>query len=93
MDWDVQIRKTIEKSKYFLPLFSSISVLKKGYIQKEFELAINTLEDIPEDQIFIIPIRLDECESPFEKLRKKHFQDMFPDWDKAIEKISKGIEV
>jgi hypothetical protein len=89
-DWNVQIRETIKKCKYFLPLFSSTSVLKEGYVQEEFDLA-HDLGNMVEEQMSIIPIRLDECDIP-EKFRKKQFQDMFQDWNEAVNKIIKVIE-
>jgi hypothetical protein len=36
--WSLEIRKAIRKSRYFIPLFSSTSVQKRGYVQKEIFL-------------------------------------------------------
>ena len=91
-NWDKEIKKAIKKCRFFLPLFSSQSVEKRGYVQREFRIGIDTLEEIPEDQIFIIPMRIDECQIPFEKLAKIQYLDLFPDWNNSIQKIIKVIE-
>ena len=76
-DFNREITNLIHKCTFFIPLFSSISVKKRGYMQKEFKRAIDTLEEIPPDDIFVIPVRLNECEIPYEELRKFHYQDFF----------------
>jgi len=34
--WDLEIRRAVKKSKYFIALFSSTSVQKRGYVHKEY---------------------------------------------------------
>jgi hypothetical protein len=36
-NWDIEIRKAIKNSRYFIALFSSTSVQKRGYVHKEFK--------------------------------------------------------
>jgi len=93
-DKDIEIRKAIENSKYFIALFSSISVRERGYIQKELKFALDVLDGFPEGEVFILPIRLDACEIPYEKLREIENADLFPDWKVGVEKVlrSLGIE-
>ena len=38
------------------------------------------MKTIPYDQIFIIPVRIDDCEVPTQ-FQKYHYIDLFPDWD------------
>ena len=64
-NWKVAIRKAIRINRYFVPIFSSNSVEKIGYIQKEFKYAIDNYDKFPESQIYIIPARLDDCEIPY----------------------------
>jgi hypothetical protein len=74
-------------------LFSSNSVEKIGYIQKEFKYAIDNYDKFPESQIYIIPARLDNCQIPYEKLEDIQYVDLFPDWDKGISQIFEAIGV
>jgi len=47
-----------------------------GHQQKEVRIAINEAETQPEGTIFIIPIRLEECDIP-ESLKRWHWVDLF----------------
>jgi hypothetical protein len=91
-NWEIAIRKAIKNNKYFIPLLSSNSVHKRGFVQKEFNFALEVLDEIPESDIFVIPARLDDCDIPFEKLKKYHYVDLFPDWRDGIKKILKAME-
>ena len=58
---EVEIPKAIRASDYILIFLSKTSVAKRGYVQKEFKLALEVLREIPEGTIYAIPVRLDEC--------------------------------
>jgi hypothetical protein len=63
-DWDSEIRKAIRSSHVFIACLSSGSVTKRGYVQKEIRFALDVASEIPEDDIFIVPIKLEPCEVP-----------------------------
>jgi len=86
-NWENEIKKAIRNSRYFIPVFSSTSAKKRGFVQKEFRFALEMLKEIPEDEIFVIPVRLDDCIIPFEKLREYHYVDLFPHWKYGIQKV------
>lgn len=86
-NWDAAITKAISESRYFIALLSSRSVGKKGYVQKEIRHALNIATEYPEDQIYIIPVRIDDCESPFEGIRRLHRADIFPDYVKCVKDL------
>ena len=93
LNWKIAIRKAIKNCRYFIPLFSSNSVEKIGYVQKEFKYAIDNYDRFPESKIYIIPIRLNECEIPYEKLEDVHYVDLFPNWDGGIPQIFEAMGV
>jgi tetratricopeptide (TPR) repeat protein len=62
--WQQEIPRALKNADFILIFFSRNSVAKRGYVQREFKLALDTLQEIPEDQIHTIPIRLDECDIP-----------------------------
>ncbi|WP_013325751.1 toll/interleukin-1 receptor domain-containing protein [Gloeothece verrucosa] len=62
--WPEEIPKAIRNSDIFIACLSSTSVLKRGYIQREFRLALNFMAEMPAGQIYLIPLKLDECEVP-----------------------------
>lgn len=75
--WKTTIEKTIKGSQYYLLLLSTYSVTKRGFIQKEMRIAYEVLEQCSENDIYIIPVRLDECEPPI-KIGEINWIDLFP---------------
>lgn len=63
-EWDIVIRNMIRKSAYFLAFLSKRSVGKRGYVQREYRLALQMMGEVPTGQIFLIPILLEECDLP-----------------------------
>ena len=70
-NWRSVIPKVIADCQLFIACFSKQSITKKGYIQREFRMALTHAADRPPDSIFLIPIRLDECEIP--NLRQEEY--------------------
>ncbi|WP_170064066.1 toll/interleukin-1 receptor domain-containing protein [Halomonas heilongjiangensis] len=85
--WKVAIQAAIKESRYFIALISSHSTSKKGYVQKELKLAVDVLDEYPEHEIFIIPVRLDDCDILDQRLGDFHFVDLFPDYDQGLAKV------
>ncbi len=79
-----EIIKAIKDSNYFLALFSSNSVSKRGFVQKEQKLALEILDESPPGKIFFIPVRVDECKPADEKLQDIQYVDIFPSYEKGL---------
>jgi len=90
--WEKAIRNAINGSSCFLAVLSSSSVGKRGFVQKEVRYALEVAEEFNEDEIFIIPIRIEECEPSFERLKKLHRADFFPSYEKGIQEVLKTLE-
>jgi hypothetical protein len=93
MQWEPAIRKAIRESAYFLALLSEKSTTKRGYVQKERKDALDVLEEFPEGQVFFIPIRLEDCHIPSERLRGIQYVDFFPHWHRGFEKVLRSINL
>jgi DNA-binding Lrp family transcriptional regulator len=91
--WKVAIKKAIRESRYFLALLSSHSVSRKGFVNKELSDALEVLEEYPESEIFLIPVRLDDCQPSHERLSELHRVDMFPSWGEGMRQIKKAINL
>lgn len=76
-DWDMEIEKAVEAADVVLVCVSSRSVTKEGYIQREIKFALDIALEKPEGTIFIIPLRLDDCDVP-RRLRSWQYVDYFP---------------
>lgn len=68
-EWELEIRKKLNESDYFLAFLSNNSINKKGYVQKELRLAFETMQLFLIGQIFLIPVLLEKVELP-ERLSK-----------------------
>ena len=76
-DWDMEIEKAVEAADVVIVCASSRSVTKEGYIQRELKFALDIALEKPEGTIFIIPLRLDDCDVP-RRLRSWQYVDYFP---------------
>jgi tetratricopeptide (TPR) repeat protein len=77
-DWDLEIRRAVRTSDVVIVCLSSGSVTKEGYVQKEIKQALDVADEKPDGTIYIVPVRLDECNVP-ERLRRWHWIDYFLD--------------
>lgn len=91
--WQPAIRSAINESQYFVPLLSSKSVQKKGYVQRELKEALEILDGLSYKDIFVIPLRIDNCKVTNKKINEYNIVDLFPDWEGGIKKVldSMGI--
>ena len=89
--WEIEIEKAIRQSKYFIAILSTKSVSKRGFVQKELKKAINILDEIPEEDIYIIPARIDECQPSHISLNKLHWVDLFPSYEDGLKRILKVL--
>ena len=76
-DWELEIRKAVREADVVVVCLSK-QFNQAGFRQKEVRLALDTAMEKPEGEIFIIPARLEECDS-LESLRKWHWVDLFED--------------
>src|SRR5512138_542086 len=76
-DWERAIRRAVRESDVVVVCLSR-QFNQAGFRQKEVRLALDTAMQQPEGEIFIIPARLEECDT-LESLRKWHWVDLFVD--------------
>jgi hypothetical protein len=75
-DWKTEIEQAIQSSDIFIACLSTHSVDKVGFVQAELRRALDVADLMPEGKIFIIPVRLDECQVPT-KLKKLQWVNHF----------------
>lgn len=80
-NWPRSIEEAIDTSDFFLACFSQKSAAKKGGFQAEIRYALDCMKRVPLDEIFLIPVRLEECPVPARIQRELQYIDLFPDWD------------
>ena len=75
-NWEIEIQNTVRNSHVVLVCLSQSAITREGYIQREISLALDTAEEKPEGTIFIIPVRLENCDIP-QRLKKYHWVNYF----------------
>ena len=74
-DWELEIRRAVRNADIVIVCLSK-RFNQAGFRQKEVRLALDTALKQPEGEIFIIPVRLEECEN-LESLSKWQWVDLF----------------
>lgn len=91
-NWPRRIEDAIASADYFVACFSSRSVKKRGGFQAEVRYALDCAGRLPIDDVFLIPVRLDECRVPARIQRETQYVDLFPDFDAGVERVVAAIE-
>ncbi len=75
-NWHLEIEKQLKKSDAIIVCLSKNALDRQGYIQRELRKALDVAEEKPEDAIFLIPIKLEKCETPVQ-FNKWQFTNLF----------------
>jgi TIR domain len=89
-DWDLEINKAVRESDAVIVCLSRSSVTKEGYVQREIRAVLGVADEKPEGIIFLIPLKLEECEVP-EKLRRYQWAELFA--QRGYEKLLQALRV
>ena len=87
-NWPRAIERAIEVADFFLACFSRRSSMKRGHFQCELRYALDTASRVPLDDVFLVPLRLDDCEVPRHIANKTQWVDMFPDWNDGFDRLT-----
>jgi hypothetical protein len=87
-DWELEIENAIKGSDFVLVCLSNLSTKKQGFIQKEIRMALDVLDTVPEGAVYLIPLRLDDCEVPT-RLGKRQWVDLFS--EDGFDKLEQSI--
>lgn len=90
-DWDHEINIAIASADYFIALISKHSLSKTGYVQKELRKALSKCDELPDGTIYLIPVRLDECQPVNHIIVRLTWIDMFPRWSDGMNSIRSVI--
>jgi len=85
-DWKIEIKRAIQESTIFLALISSNTISKRGFTQKELKNALDIVDEMPEGNIFIIPVRVDDCQVDV-RLQNYQWLDLFPSYSEGLRKL------
>jgi TIR domain len=86
-NWPRAIQRAIELSDFFLVCFSRRSVAKRGFFQAELRYALDVAACVPLEEIFLVPVRLSDCEVPLQIARRTQYIDLFPEWEAGLKTL------
>jgi TIR domain/Effector-associated domain 1 len=77
-DWDLEIKRAVRHSDVVVVTLSQGSVDKIGYVQKEIKMVLDLADEQPEGAIFLIPLKLENCQVP-DRLSRWQYVDYYTD--------------
>ncbi len=90
-NWPRSIERAIDLSEFFVACFSNRSATKRGHFQSELSYALNAASRVPSDDIYLLPVRLDDCAIPHDIARRVQHLDLFPDWERGVGELLKAM--
>jgi len=90
-NWPRAIEGAIETADYFVAVLSRRSTVKRGTFQAELRYALDCAKDALLDEIFFIPVRLDNCLVPRRIRKQLQYLDLFPDEEEGLKRLEEVI--
>lgn len=75
-DWRRSIERALRAADFVLLCLSKRAVAKRGFVQREIRDALELWKEKLSDDIYVIPIRLDDCQVP-DTIRQFQWVDLF----------------
>ncbi len=75
-EWREEIEKAVESCEVVVVCLTPESITKEGYVNREIRVALDAADYKPEGTIFIIPLKLKECDVP-RRLRRWQYVNYF----------------
>jgi hypothetical protein len=75
-NWEAEITRAVRESDVVLVCLSKNATNKTGFVQKEVVFALDVADKQPEGTIYLIPVRLDNCEVP-DRLQRWQWVDLY----------------
>ena len=90
-NWPRAIEQAISVSDFFVACFSERSGRKRGNFQSELRYALDCATLLPLEQVYFIPVRIEECRVPARITREFQYVDLFPNWESGFQKILTAV--
>ena len=90
-NWPRAIERAIEVSDFFIACFSRRSETKRGHFHCELRYALECAGRMPLEDVYVIPVRLDDCQVPGRIRQRIQYVDLFPDWDRGVQRVIRTI--
>jgi len=86
-NWPRAIETAIQTSDFFVACFSRRATSKRGSFHSELRYALFCAAKVPLDEIFLLPLRLDDCVVPPRISKQIQYLDLFPNWRSSVSRV------
>jgi hypothetical protein len=86
-NWPRAIEGAIETADFFVACLSERSIGKRGAFQSEIRYALDCARSAPMEEIYFIPVRLDECRVPAQIQKQLQYVDLFPEQSEGTRQL------
>ena len=86
-NWPRAIETAIQTSDFFVACFSRRATSKRGSFHSELRYALFCAAKVPLDEIFLLPLRLDDCVVPPRISKQIQYLDLFPNWRASVSRV------
>lgn len=90
-NWKKVISREIKQSRYFLALLSKNSLGKSGFVQKELRIAHEVIEESPSNKVYLIPVRIEECQPLDDWLVDINWVDLYSNYNTGLKHLLQKI--
>ena len=90
-NWPRSIERAIEVADFFVPCFSRKATRKRGVFHSELRYALDCASELPLEDVFVLPARLDDCAVPRQIASRVQYVDLFPEWDRGARRLVRSI--
>jgi len=88
-EWELAIHEAMNKCQFIIVCLTDNFIKKRGHYNKELKLSLDILNEFPQNTIFVIPTKLEECETP-ENLSKFQVANLYE--NNGFNNLLKSIE-
>jgi len=88
-NWHEEIRKAVHATNVVIVCLSKGAIAKTGYLNRELQYALDVAEEQPEGEIFIIPLRIEDCDVP-DRLAKWQWVNLYD--ERGYERLLRALE-
>jgi hypothetical protein len=85
--WLKTIEDAIDTSDFFIACLSRRSLKKRGTFQRELRMAMDCARNVPLDETYFVPVRLDDCPVPRAIRNEWQYIDLFPDFGEGMRSV------
>jgi hypothetical protein len=89
-DWALEISHAVRASDVVIVCLSRAAVTKAGYVQKEIKFALDIADEQPEGAIFLIPVKIEQCNAPT-RLQRWQWVDLYE--ERGYERLMRSLKI